>query len=520
MGEAVDRMMLPVGGGFAVYEVQRRLAVGGMGEVYLCRHRMLNRLDAVKVLKPALATDTTFRGRFLREALSIARVRHPSVVQVYTADEADGLLYLAMEYLPGDDLAEVLRRDGRLAADRVVALLKPVADALDAAHRAHLVHRDVKPRNLIVTAPGGATETVTLVDFGISRMLDEDSQITQTGEIVGTIAYCSPEQLSRRAVTGACDQYSLACVAYECLAGEVPFPREGQLAIMTAHVTAPPPRVTAARPDLPPAVDAVLGRAMAKDPAARFGSCTEFVNALADAASGGGTRAHPVFADPAALADALRAGTPLVRRPGTLALRVGWRVAPDPAPLVVDLGDGPLAVRATPAIAAGTVRWLLAQAVTAHPTRDLCVVGALAPAADENWLWLNWLPHARPGVAPVPGSHVATTQEGATDLWQRLAVMVSDRIARGATGARVLAVLDGRLGARAVDFADTARFGVHAVLVLPPDSSTPFGMSTLDIAADGVRCRVGRAGETPADGEVESVPAAYVREFADLLPDA
>ena len=190
-----------------------------MGEVYLCRHRMLDRLDAVKVLKPNLAKDTAFRGRFLREALSVARVRHPSVVQVYTADEADGLLYLAMEYLPGDDLAEVLRRDGRLPADRVVALLRPVADALDAAHRAHLVHRDVKPRNLVVTA-GCTTESVTLVDFGISRMLDEDSQITQTGEIVGTIAYCSPEQLSRAPVTGACDQYSLACVAYECLTGD------------------------------------------------------------------------------------------------------------------------------------------------------------------------------------------------------------------------------------------------------------------------------------------------------------
>ena len=148
-----DRMMLPEGGTFAGYQVQRRLAVGGMGEVYLCRHKMLNRLDAVKVLRPHLAADQNFRGRFLREAMSVARVRHPSVVTVYTADEADGLLYLAMEYLPGDDLAEVLGRQPRLAVDRVVALLRPVADALDAAHRAYLVHRDVKPSNLIVDAP-------------------------------------------------------------------------------------------------------------------------------------------------------------------------------------------------------------------------------------------------------------------------------------------------------------------------------------------------------------------------------
>ncbi len=379
MTETADRSMLPVGGDFAAYEVQRRIAVGGMGEVYLCRHRMLNRLDAVKVLRPHLAKDAAFRSRFLREALSVARVRHPNVVQVYTADEAGGLLYLAMEYLPGEDLAAVLRRDGQLSADRTVALLRQVADALDAAHRAQLVHRDVKPRNLIVNGPGARSESVTLVDFGISRMLDEDSQITQTGEIVGTIAYCSPEQLSRRLVTGACDQYSLACVAYECLIGEVPFPREGQLAIMTAHVTAAPPRVTAARPDLPPAMDAVLARAMAKDPATRFASCTAFVDALAAAASGGGSRQHPVFVDRATLTEAVRAGARLPRRPGSMALRVGWRHAPAPAPLVVDLGDGPLAVRATPGIAAGLVRWLLAQAVTVHPMRQLCVVGVLGP---------------------------------------------------------------------------------------------------------------------------------------------
>ncbi len=503
------------GGSFAAYEVQHRLAVGGMGEVYLCRHRVLNRLDAVKVLRPHLAADKAFRSRFLREAMSIARVRHPSVVTLYTADEADGLLYLAMEYLPGDDLGDLLRREGRLTADRAVALLRQVADALDTAHRAQLVHRDVKPSNLIVGASG---DSVTLVDFGISRMLDDDSEITRTGEIVGTIAYASPEQLTRRPVTGACDQYSLACVAYECLTGGVPFPRDGQLAIMTAHVASPPPRATTVRPDLPVAVDAVLARGMAKDPAARFVTCTEFVEALAAAVTGdGGARRDPVFVDAAALADGVRRGTAAPRRPGALSLRVGWGSA---APLVVDLGDGPLAVRAEPGAAAGTVRWLLAQAVSTHPTRELCVVGALAPVPDESWLWLNWLPHARPGVPPLAGPHVATTTEAAADLWQRLALVVSDRVARAATGARVLAVLDGRLGARAVDFADTARVGVHAVLVLPPDAPTPYGMSTLDIAADGVRCRLVRAGAPPVDGGAEAVSAGYVRDLANLLPDA
>ena len=176
-------------------------------------------------------------------------------------------------------------------------------------------------------------------------------------------------------------------------------------------------------------------------------------------------------------------------------------------------------MRATPAVAAGVVRWLLAQAVTAHPMRDLCVVGALAPAPEENWLWLNWLPHARPGAPPVAGPHVATSPDGAADLLRRLGEVAVDRV-RGATGPRVLAVLDGRLGARPADFADTARFGIHAVLVLPPQAPVPFGMSTLDLAADGPRCRLSLAGGPPADGEMESVPAAYVRELADLLPDA
>src|SRR5690349_15668924 len=146
--------MLEEGSSFAVYEVQRRLAVGGMGEVYLCRHRLLERLDAVKVLRPHLAADELFRKRFLREALAAARLRHPHVVTVYTADEADGHLFLAMEYIDGVDLYALLRRE-RLPTARTVAMLRQAADALDGAHRLRMVHRDVKPSNLLVTDAGG-----------------------------------------------------------------------------------------------------------------------------------------------------------------------------------------------------------------------------------------------------------------------------------------------------------------------------------------------------------------------------
>jgi hypothetical protein len=497
--------MLIEGGSFAAYDVHRRLAVGGMGEVYLCRHRLLDRFDAVKVLRPHLAEDANFRRRFLREALSVARVRHPGVVTVYTAEESDGLLYLAMEYVAGEDLAALLRRVGPLPADWVVALLTQVAAALDAAHRAQLVHRDVKPSNLVVTPAG----QVTLLDFGISRMLDDDSEITRTGEIVGTLAYCSPEQLSRQTMVGpACDQYSLACVAYECLTGEVPFPREGQLAMMTAHLTAPPPRLPATV-DAAAALNPVLARALAKDPATRYPSCSDFVAAFADAAAGGGSRDHPELPEPDSLSVTLRAPVD----PNFLALRVGWSIAPAPGPLAVDLAAGPLAVRSAPGAANGLVRWLLAQAVARHAVRDLGLACVLVPDAEEQWLWVNWLPHARPTAPPLVGPHVATTAEAAIDLLARLGRVVAQR-----TG-RVFAVIDARLGPMDLTgLAEVSRAGVHVVALLPQATPTPFGMSTLDV--EGSRGRLTVAGQPPVEGDVEAVPARYVRELADNLPDA
>jgi predicted Ser/Thr protein kinase len=507
--------MLVKGGTFAAYEVMHRLAVGGMGEVYLCRHRMLDRLDAVKVLRPHLAEDSSFRRRFLREALSAARLRHPNVVTVYTAGESDGRLYLAMEYVAGDDLATLLRREGPLPAERTVALLAPVADALDTAHQAHLVHRDVKPSNLVVTPSGG----VTLLDFGISRILDDSSEITRTGEIVGTIAYCSPEQLSRRMpIGGACDQYSLACVAFECLTGEVPFPREGQLAMMTAHLTAPPPRASAVRADLPVAVNAVLARALAKDPAQRYPTCTAFLAALSSAVRHAVIRTDPAFPDQGSLLDAVRSGSMPVRARGDVAFRVGFAAA-DGGPMVVRLpAVGPLAVRGDPIVAAGLVRWVLAQAVAGHAIRDLCVIAALAPVPGETWLWAGWLPHARPTTPPVSGPHLASVPDDAADLVRRVWAVVQ---ARGVASApRVLAVVDSRLATLDLStLTGLPRAGVDLVILLAPGMPTPYGMSTLDLL-DGGRCRLAVAGQPAVDGTADSVGTAYVRELADHLPDA
>jgi hypothetical protein len=339
-------------------------------------------------------------------------------------------------------------------------------------------------------------------------MLDADSEITRTGEIVGTIAYCPPEQLSQGPVGPACDQYSLACVAYECLTGAVPFPREAQLAIVTAHLTAPPPRVSVAAP-VPAALDAVLARAMAKDPAARYPSCLDFVTAVAAAATGGGSRDHPDLPAPAALS--VRGRAPEDRF--FLTLRLGWSVSPIPGPLAVGLAAGPLAIRAEPGAATGLVRWLLAQAVARHAVRDLGLACVLVPEADEQWLWLNWLPHTRPTAPPLVGPHVATTAEAAADLLGRLGGVVQRR------AGRMLAVIDARLGSMDLSgLAEVGRAGVHVVALLAPGAATPYGMSTLDVS--GTVGRLNVAGQPTVEGEIEVVPASFVRDLAETLPDA
>ena len=507
--------MLVEGSTFAAYEVRRRIAVGGMGEVYLCRHRILDRLDAVKVLRPHLATNADFRRRFLREALSAARLRHPHVVTVYTADEADGLLFLAMEYVAADDLATLLARDPAMEPDRVVRLLRGVADALDAAHRVHLVHRDIKPSNLLVTNAGTPQESVTLVDFGISRILDSDAEITRTGEIVGTIAYCAPEQLSRVTVGAAVDQYALACVAYECLTGQVPFPREGQLAVMTAHLTAPPPRVSALRADLPAAADAVVGRAMAKEPGDRYPTCGQFVAALST------VLAQTDYPDPARLAELLRSGRDLVRpagHEGTLTMRVGRSAH---GALVVPFTAGACVIRGEAVITAASVRWLVAQTVARHRDRDVCLVAAIEPAPDESWLWLNWLPHARPSNPPIAGPHVANTPDSAADLVTRLRALVAGRRLYPAAGPRVLALLDRRLGVSPddPDLVGAEQFGVHVLHLIRPADRVASSMSTLDLSADLSAAWWRRPGGALVEGVADTVDTGYVRELVDLLPD-
>jgi serine/threonine-protein kinase len=263
------------------YELLERIGSGGMGVVFRARHTLLDRIDAIKVLRDDCVENPEFRQRFLREVRAAARVTHPNIVRVYGAGEVSAKLFLAMEYVPAADLSHILGADGALDPARAVAIIGQVAAALDAAHVEKLVHRDVKPANVLVA--DRAVEHAYLTDFGVSRFVAEDSGLTGTG-VLGTPAYFAPE----RFVAGAdldhrSDQYSLACMAFECLTGSRPFTSEDVWAVITAHMSQEPPAASQLRPSLSPAVDAVLARGMAKAPEARYRSCAAFAVALREA---------------------------------------------------------------------------------------------------------------------------------------------------------------------------------------------------------------------------------------------
>jgi serine/threonine protein kinase len=275
-----------VGTEVAGYRIVEEAGSGGMGVVYRAEETGLGgRPVALKLLPPALAGDPDFRARFLREMRVAAAIDHPNIVPIYRAGEDRGLLYLAMRYVHASDLRRVLETDGRLEPGRVLAILDQVARALDAAHARGLVHRDVKPGNILLAPPvvDGDLEHVYLVDFGLARSDRDDRSIGGGGSFVGTPRYAAPEQAAGRPVDGRTDGYALGCVLYECLTGAPPFPDRTGEALLLAHLEAAPPRVTALRPDLPPAIDHVIARALAKSPGDRFPTCRALIAAARDA---------------------------------------------------------------------------------------------------------------------------------------------------------------------------------------------------------------------------------------------
>jgi len=264
----------------AGYYLESRIGVGGMAVVFRATDERLGRTVALKVLAPELAGDGAFRERFIRESRAAVAVDHPHIIPVYAAGEADGILYLAMRYVSGGDLHSVMDREGPLPACRAAFLLSPVASALDAAHAAGLVHRDVKPANVLVDMSPGRPDHLYLSDFGLAKGASSMTGLTGAGQFFGTADYSAPEQISRRRAYVQTDQYALACLAFAMLTGALPFARNEPMAVLWAHVNDPPPAATAYRFDLSPAVDQVLGRALAKNPADRYPSCGAFADAL------------------------------------------------------------------------------------------------------------------------------------------------------------------------------------------------------------------------------------------------
>jgi serine/threonine protein kinase len=271
----------------AGYRVESVIGRGGMAVVYRAEDTRLARKVALKLLTPTLAQNTQFRQRFIRESRLAASLDHPNIVPIYEAGEADGQLFIAMRYVVGGDLKALLESErGPLPLARLLRLFVQVSEALDAAHQLGLVHRDVKPGNILVTRgyePSGHaySDHVYLTDFGLTkRTTSLSGALTGTGHFLGTVDYVSPEQIQGAPLGPATDIYALGCVLYECLSGQVPFHRDDDAALLWAHLVDTAPPVSGVRPDLPPAVNDVVARAMAKTPDARYPSCRDLVRDL------------------------------------------------------------------------------------------------------------------------------------------------------------------------------------------------------------------------------------------------
>ncbi len=269
----------------AGYLLEEQIGQGGMAVVFRAHDERLERTVALKILAPALAADEAFRQRFIRESRAAAAVDDPHIIPVFEAGEASGVLFIAMRYVRGGDVRSLVSRFGPLPPGRVAEITSQVASALDAAHGRGLVHRDVKPANMLLDASSGSgrPDHIYLSDFGLSKGSLQASGLTGTGTFLGTLDYISPEQIEGKPVDGRADEYALACAAFELLTGVPPFKRDEAMAVMYAQLSEPPPPVTSRRPDLPVAIDAVFARALAKSPAERYGSCREFADALREA---------------------------------------------------------------------------------------------------------------------------------------------------------------------------------------------------------------------------------------------
>jgi serine/threonine protein kinase len=272
---------------FAGYRIERRLGRGGMGILYLALEPGLQRRVALKLIAPEVGTDEVFARRFAEESRIAASIEHPNVVPIYAAGEEGGVPWIAMRYVAGSDLGRRIAREGHLDPVEAVALIAQVGNGLDAIHAAGLVHRDVKPANVLLGGEANSAHAY-ITDFGVARNIATESGLTQTGRFVGTLDYVAPEQISGEPIDARADVYALGCLLFKLLTGEVPFPREGEAARLYAHLNDPPPAPSLYATAVPPALDDVVVRAMAKPPGDRYLSAGDLGRAAQAALSGTG----------------------------------------------------------------------------------------------------------------------------------------------------------------------------------------------------------------------------------------
>ena len=361
------------GSEIAGYRVTGLLGRGGMGFVYEAEHAILGRKAAIKTLSNDLAGDGDFRERFIQESQMVAALDHPSIIPIYDAGEEDGVVYIAMRHVGGGDLQDLIAK-GQLELDRAVSILEQVAGALDAAHARDLVHRDVKPANVLIDS---SSDRVYLTDFGIAKQA-RTRGLTRTGFFVGTLDYAAPEQIQGKPVGPQADVYAFGCLLFECLTGKKPFDRDTDVAVMHAHLLDPPPTATELRPDLPPALDDVVARALAKNEDERTASCREVIEAVRACLGG-------------------QAVTPTAR-PGTVAARtqaVFVNFPAEPSPLIgrdqelaalVELAHRPETRLVTLTGPGGTGKTRLALAAAAELAAELgrAFFVDLAPVSDAG----------------------------------------------------------------------------------------------------------------------------------------
>ncbi|WP_309138709.1 serine/threonine-protein kinase [Nocardia cyriacigeorgica] len=302
---------------FAGYQIERRLGRGGMGSVYLAKHPRLPRRTALKLLNPDLFDDKETRARFEREADLAAQLDHPNIVTVFDRGVEDAQLWISMQYIDGVDAASL--DPNTLPVMRAVRIIADTAQALDFAHSMGVLHRDVKPANIMLSNAHTGPERVYLTDFGIARLRDDGGHLTQTGSFTATIAYASPEQLTGAPLDHRTDQYSLACSLFWMLTGTAPFNSPHPVAVIQGHLQHSPPALSSVRLGMPAALDAVMARALAKRPEERFGSCAEFAEAVRAALSG----AAPVSGPHGRVATTMQA---------PMATAQGQRIQPQPQP--------------------------------------------------------------------------------------------------------------------------------------------------------------------------------------------